>query len=363
MRIIIDARELRTSTGRYIERLLHYLQQIDNDNDYIVLLYPKDIEGWQPTNPRFLKVACPHKEFTFSEQVGMLRQLKQLNADLVHFGMIQQPVLYHGKTVTTMMDLTTARFRNPSKNAVGFWLKQQLYKWGIRWVAHKSQHIITISNYVKADLAQFAHVNPDKITTTHLAADPIIIEPEVVSGLEDSSFVLYVGRPQPHKNLERLVQAFVISQARHPDLRLVLVGKTDDNYRRLQAWSESRGIKNIAFTGFVSEGQLRWLYEHARVYVFPSLSEGFGLPGLEAMQYGLPVASSNATCLPEVYKNAALYFDPLDINDMAEKIQIILDDPKVAEELAAEALKLVKTYSWHRTAEQTLKIYKDILSK
>jgi len=144
---------------------------------------------------------------------------------------------------------------------------------------------------------------------------------------------------------------------------LVLVGKTDDNYRRLQAAVEQQGIKNVLFTGFVSEGQLRWLYEHARAYVFPSLSEGFGLPGLEAMAHGCPLLSSSATCLPEVYQNAALYFNPADIADIADKITALLDNPPLAQKLAVEGQELLNSYSWQRMAEQTLDVYRQALDQ
>ena len=107
MKIAIDARTLQTSTGRYIERLIHYLQKIDKKNDYIILLKPKDFDSWQPTNPRFQKIACPYKEYTFAEQIDFKKQLEKLKPDLVHFAMVQQPVWYHASpVVTTMQDLT-----------------------------------------------------------------------------------------------------------------------------------------------------------------------------------------------------------------------------------------------------------------
>lgn len=128
--IVIDARELRTTTGRYVERLLYYLQEVDTDRShrYTILLKPKDMDGWNPTSKRFIKVACPFKEFTFSEQTGLLWQIMRLHPDLVHFPMVQQPILYQGKVVTTMQDLTTLRFTNPSKNKLVFKVKQRVYK-------------------------------------------------------------------------------------------------------------------------------------------------------------------------------------------------------------------------------------------
>jgi glycosyltransferase involved in cell wall biosynthesis len=112
----------------------------------------------------------------------------------------------------------------------------------------------------------------------------------------------------------------------------------------------------------VSEGQLRWLYENCAAYVFPSLSEGFGLPGLEAMVHGAPVVSSNATCLPEVYGEAAHYFDPLDVDDIASKIGETLDNEALRSNLIKKGKEQAAKYSWRRTAEQTLEVYEKALN-
>lgn len=358
MKIAIDARELRTSTGRYIERLIHYLQQIDQTNHYVILLKPKDMDTWQPTNPNFTKVACPHKEFSFAEQIGLKKQLEELRVDLVHFGMVQQPVWYKASpVVTTMQDLTTLRFKNPDKNPLVFTLKQKVYAWVNKKVAKKSAHIITISEFVKRDLMAFTGVSPDKITVTLESADKLPTGSEPVAALTDTQFIMYVGRPTPHKNLRRLIDAFALLQQTHPDLVLALAGKKDGNYLRHEAYVKEQGVRNVVFTGFVSDQQLRWMYEHTAVYCFPSLSEGFGLPGLEAMLHGAPVASSTATCLPETHGQAAHYFDPYSVEDMARAIDDILIDDTLRQTLIAKGKAHVATFSWRRMAEQTLAVY------
>ncbi len=361
--IAIDARELRTTTGRYVERLLHYLQKIDHTHKYTILLKPKDIDGWMPTNSKFKKVACPYKEFTFSEQVDFLKQINSLKPDLVHFPMVQQPVLYKGKVVTTMQDLTGTRFTDPTKNWLIYKCKQLVYKWLNKRVARKSDALITPTEFVKQDVARFAHINSRKFTVTLEAADKIIEPTEPMKLLEHKDFIMYVGRPMPHKNLERLVEAFALLKETHFNLSLVLVGKLDANYRKLQRLVDIKGIAGVFFTDFVTEGELRWLYEHAKAYAFPSLSEGFGLPPLEAMSHGCPVVSSNATCLPEVLKEAAYYFDPLNVSEMAEKINDVLADPKLSQKLVVKGSLLVKDYSWERMARQTLDVYKTVLGE
>lgn len=354
---MIDARELRTSSGRYVERLLHYLQKVDMTNRYTVLLKPADIDGWLSSNPNFTSQATPYKEFTFGEQLGFRRQVKSLDADLVHFPFAQQPICYSRSAVTTIQDLTTLRFDNPDKNAFVFRIKQLVYAHVVKRAARKSLQLITPSRFVKDDIAQFAGVSPDKITVTYEAAEPIVDIAKAVPGLQDTKFIMYVGRPTPHKNLERLISAFQLLRAQHPDLHLVLAGKKDTNYRDIERQSH----ENVVFTGFVSEGELRWLYENCAAYVFPSLSEGFGLPGLEAMVHGAPVVSSNATCLPEVYGPAAHYFDPLDVQAIADAINEVLTNKVLRQSLIKAGHEQVARYSWRRMAEQTLDVYRKSL--
>ena len=362
-KIVIDARELNTSTGRYIERLLHYLQQVDTNmsHRYVVLLKPKDMDTWNPTSKRFTKAPCRYKEFGFGEQIGLAWQLYRLRPSIVHFGMVQQPILYFGKTVTTMHDLTTVRFNNPAKNKLVFKVKQFVYGVVNKIAARKSAVIITPSEFVKNDVAKYAHVNSRKIVVTYESADPIQHKPEALDELIDKQFLMYVGRPTPHKNLDRLVEAFVQLQAKRPELLLVLAGKKDLLYKRQERRVTRDNIEGVLFTDFVSEGQLRWLYENCAAYVFPSLSEGFGLPGLEAMTHGAAVVSSNATCLPEIYGDAAEYFDPRNVDDMTKKITKVLANESRRHDLIALGRKQVSKYSWQKTATQTLAVYQTVL--
>jgi glycosyltransferase involved in cell wall biosynthesis len=364
-RIVIDARELRTTTGRYVERLLENLQEVDTDlsHRYVVLLQPKDMDGWTPKSKRFSKQSCPYKEFTFAEQIGLGVQLYRLRPDLVHFGMTQQPIMYFGKVVTTMHDLTTLRFTNPAKNILVFKIKQWVYERVIRIVARKSAHLITPSEFVKDDIARFTHTNSRKITVTYEAGDSVAAAPAAIPELEGKQYIMYLGRPLPHKNLERLIEAFALLKQSRPELLLVLAGKKDVLYKRHEKSVKKRGLEDVIFTDFIPDSQLRWLFENCAAYIFPSLSEGFGLPALEAMNHGAPVVSSNATCLPEVYGEAAHYFDPRRVDDMAAKIAEVLDKPELRKELIRKGRKQAGKYSWRRMAEQTLSVYNNVLDR
>ncbi len=363
--IVIDARELRTSTGRYVERLLHYLQQLPSEHEFTVLLKPADMEGWTPTNLRFHKVACPHKEFTLDEQIGYLQQLNKIRTELgdalVHFCKPEQPILYKGKTVTTIHDLTTMRFINPDKQPLIFKLKQYVYRYVVKRAVRKAAAVIAISEYTRKDLLQFTRIDAAKVTVTLESTDVINTPTSPLKHLQKKQFIMYIGRPMAHKNLPRLIEAFALLRSSHPDLMLVLAGKKDANYQRIEGAIPSKLRPYVYFTDFVSEGELRWLYEHTAAYVFPSLSEGFGLPGLEAMLHGAPVVSSNATCLPEIYGDAAHYFDPLDVTAMADAINEVLTDNTLRARLMSAGCEKASEYSWWRMAEQTLAVYEQAL--
>jgi len=370
--IVIDARIRRASTGRYVDRLVEHLQAIDSTNRYTILTQPDD--PWQPTAQNFSKVTAPYAQFSLNpiDQPRFSKQLRQLKPDLVHFPMNQQPILYNGAVVTSTMDLTMLRFTRPGKTPLPiFWIKMLAYRF-LFWVSvKKSAAIITITEFVKNDLEEHYPHAKGKVTVTYCASEPPLpgdpVFPEILKTtfhLPPSAFqfLLHVGSPFPHKNIERLIEAFEILLTDQPDLKLVLAGKKEHYFEQLQKQidaSPARG--NIIVTGFISDAELKWLYENTETYVLPSLSEGFGLPGLEAMVHGAPVVSSNATCLPEVYGDAAHYFDPLNVDDMANKIGEVIGNEKLRKDLIAKGHKQSAKYSWHRMAEQTLDVYEAVL--
>lgn len=364
--ILIDARESGTSTGRYIDKLIEHIHAAAPD-DYRFTVATKShrVAALAKIAPNFDVQAADFKEFTFmQEQVKFNNWLKRQNADLVHFGKDHQPLLYTGAHVTTMHDLTTMRFTNPDKPFISYKAKQMVYKQLVKRVAQTSNHIITPTQFVKDDIITYTGVPEHKITVTHEAADAITEKPKPVPGVRQGQFIMYVGRPTPHKNLPRLIEAFKnLQQGAFPDLQLVLAGKLDNNYKALRQKTENEQIANIIYTDFITDGQLRWLYEQCAAYIFPSLSEGFGLPAVEAMKHGAPVVSSNATCLPEVCADAAEYFDPLNIDDMAETINKVLSDSQTRQDLIAAGYKRARDFSWQTMAQQTLDIYRETLAK
>jgi glycosyltransferase involved in cell wall biosynthesis len=357
-RIVIDARIINSSTGRYVERLITYLQNIDRENDYVVLVPKKDKDYWKPTTPNFSVETTDYKNYSLGEQVGFCKQLYELDADLVHFCMPQQPVVYTKPHVTTIHDMTLLKTYNSDKNWLVYHLKQLVGRVLFYVIGHTSKHIITPSEFTKKEYVAHSGISAEKVTVTYEAADALSTNPVQPKRVKKGSkFLLYVGQQSDYKNVRRLMQAHQTLRAERPDLELVLVGSLNEAAKRNQRWAEGKGLQGIVFTGFVSDDELAWLYQNCRSYVFPSLMEGFGLPGLEAMMHGAPVASSSATCLPEVYGEAAKYFDPTSVSDMAGTIAEIIDNENVRRELIEKGKVQAAKYSWKRMAEQTKAVY------
>lgn len=359
--IAIDARIINSSTGTYVERLLTYLQEVDTVNQYSVIVPFKDINYWHPTSANFKVITADYKNYSLSEQIGFKHFLDKLKPDLVHFCMPQQPILYKGKHVTTFHDLTLLQTYNSDKNWLVFHLKQQVGKFVFKSVAKSSQHIITPTKFTKSELVKFAGISPDKITVTYEAADAFVDQLEPYNH-PFNRYILYVGQQSDYKNIRRLGDAHQKLLSKYPDLGLILVGKKNASIISNEKYFTDKKYRNILFTDFIPNSQRDWLYTNTAAYIFPSLMEGFGLPGLEAMGYGAPVISSSATCLPEVYGDAALYFDPLNTDDMASAINQVLSDDHLRNDLINKGREQIKKYSWKRMAKLTHQVYLDSMS-
>ncbi|HEX6462234.1 MAG TPA: glycosyltransferase family 1 protein [Candidatus Saccharimonadales bacterium] len=360
--IVIDGRIISSGTGNYIKQLITHLEQLNSPHEFTVLVRASDEHYWQPTKKNFNVRVADFADYSFSEQLAFKRFLDELQPDLVHFCMPQQPVLYKGKTVTTIHDLILIRItETDDMNAFVFHIKQNVFRWLLRKVAHKSTHIITPSEFTKQDLIDFSGIPHEKVTVTHEAAGILLDKEQPIKIFENKRFIMYQGRAEPYKNNRGLIKAHQQLLQKFPDLELVVVGKKDAFRTADELWAFEQGYKNITFTGFVSDAQSTWLYRHCEAYVCPSFMEGFGFPALEAMTAGAAVVSSDATSLPEVCGDAALYFDAHNTEDMASKIEKVLTDDSLKKSLRKKGPLRAKQFSWRRMAEQTLAVYNQAL--
>lgn len=361
MHIVIDARIINSSTGTYVERLLTYLEKIDQNNQYTVLVRKADQNYWKPTNNNFIIKIADFANYSFSEQTKFKSLLEQLRPDLVHFCMPQQPILYHGKSVTTIHDLTLLKTYNSDKNWLIYHLKQLIGRFVFLSAAKKNKYIITPSQYTKDELIKFSKIDGSKVSVIYESAEPARIDATTPYKQPFSAYILYVGQQSDYKNIPRLAEAHQILLNKYPDLGLILVGRINKAAQKNKDYFNSKDYKNILFTDFISNEQRNWLYQNAKAYIFPSLMEGFGLPGLEAMAYGLPVISSNLTCLPEIYGDAAIYFDAYSPKDMADKIDSLLSDKSLQQQMVTKGFARLSQYSWLKMAQETLAVYNKAL--
>jgi len=377
MRIGIDARLFGPRTaggglGRYIQQLVTHLQQIDSENEYVLFLRKSNWDEFAE-GPRFKKIMADYQWYSLEEQIKMPQKIKEAKVDLMHFPHFNVPLMVKEPFVVTIHDLILLEHPTTRATTLGplkYKLKHAGYKRVIGHALKKSKAIIVPSNYIKESILKyFPKADPEKIKVIYEGLSRLSTE-EQANPEKDKEFLqkhnirqpflLYVGNSYPHKNLEALARTFKAVLGAKPDVQLVLVGQKNYFSERLQNDVSQLGLRipeQVNFTGYIEDADLAKLYRTARLYVFPSLSEGFGLPPLEAMSHDLPVASSNASCLPEVLGPAAIYFDPRDENEMARVIFEGLDNNALRQTLIQAGRQQTQKYSWQKMAKEILDIY------
>lgn len=373
MRIGIDARffgPVGKGLGRYTERLIENLERLGVEHEFIVFLRKENFDAYRPASPKFRKVLADFPWYSLSEQLRFPPLIRRERIDLMHFPHFNVPVLTPCPFVVTIHDLILLRYPTRRASTLGaamYWLKYAAYRLTIAHAAWRARRIVTVSECTKRDIVKSLRVDPKRVEVTYEAADGVEAGQMTIPGafrLEDRGIVkpyfLYVGNAYPHKNLERLLSVFVRLRKEGLPCQLVLVGKLDYFYARLKEEAGRLGLLAdgaAVFYGFAEESELAELYRQARVYVFPSLLEGFGLPPLEAMRYGTPVAAAGSSCLPEILDDAAVYFDPEDEDDMAKALRAIFEDEALRATLAERGRRRVERFSWRECAERTYGIY------
>lgn len=342
MRIGIDARLIEeTGVGRYIRNLITELGKLDKTNEYVVFLRKKSFDrklpdGWEK------RLADVHWH-TVSEQFVMPKLFSEAYLDLVHIPYHNPSIFYSGRMVVTIHDLTILHFDTGKATTLPlgmYKLKRLGYLTELIVGLKKAKSIIAVSKSTKQEIVDHFHIDPKKIIVTHEAAD---IEKGNGKRIIDGEYILYVGNAYPHKNVETLLHSW--------NGKIVLA--TPDDYFSKKLPTRD----NVVMFGPANAKELSNLYTYASALVFPSLMEGFGLPGLEAMMIGTPVVCSDIPVFREIYGDAAYMFDPNDPNDMQQKIQEVLTNKTLRSELIEKGKRQANKYSWRKMAEQTLKIY------
>lgn len=376
-RVVIDARMWgveHTGIGRYLANLLEAIrEEREKGWEFSLLIRKKERERISSLLGRgfdFIPVEAPH--YSLREQGEIPLILSRLKPDLVHFPHFNIPVFSFYPFVVTIHDLVKHFFRGretTTRTPFLYWPRYGFYRFIVWWAVKRARLVIVPTRWWQKRLGEIYPGTKNKIFFIHEGVDPFFLKKEKGGRekanqirkkyhLEGKRFIIYTGNLYPHKNVDRLVAA--VSDLKE-DLFLALAGREGVFHQRLK--KKFPHCRKLIFLGFVPDRELKLLYQEAVCLVQPSLMEGFGLTGLEAMACGCPVVSSRASCLPEVYGSAAVYFDPFSENDIKEKIRIILKDSKLRAKMRKRGYQRVKKFSWRKAARETLAVYQAALAR
>ncbi len=367
MRIGIDARKLHDfGIGTYIRNLLRELARLDQSTEFVLLCRPEDVAVVRELGENFRPVIERAGNYSIAEQFKVPLALRREGVTLFHAPHYVLPPLVHCRSVVTIHDCIHLMFPQylPNRLAVHY------ARGSMARAAKHATRVLTVSESSKTDIMRFFGTDPSKIDVIYNAFDERFgIEPreeDVVRVREryqlHDEFVLYAGNVKPHKNLERLIDAFHLVRSRGLDhLKLVMIGDDISKYASLRrAVHHYQLHKYVRFLGYLPEETLAVMYRLAGVFVFPSLYEGFGLPPLEAMISGTPVVTSNVSSLPEVAGDAAQLVDPYDPEAIADGIYRVLTDVDLRRDLRRKGLVRARQFSWESSVRRVREIYGEV---
>ena len=353
----------------YASELLHSLSQIDQQEEFTVFVNQESSNWPLPKAPNFTRVVCPvsatsrSRRYIF-EQLRLATLLKEYRIDILHSLSYVTPLSVPCRSVVSIYDIV---YDYPA--AIPF-AKKQVLRLFVAASAQRSDHILTISEASRHQIVSRLHVQPEKVTVTLLApktrklADerkwPSLVRRLGIRG----KYLLAFSSLSPSKNIPMLLQAFArLPAGLAENMQVVVVGHQPQRGTLLREVTDSLGLRDrVVFPGYLSDDDLSLVLKHATVFVFPSLYEGFGIPLLEAMVAGVPVACSDATCLPEVAGDAALLFDPHSPEELVMALKQLLTNPALRDELVSKGYLNLERFSWKTTAEKTLEVHRRVAS-
>lgn len=361
-KIGIDCRMIGESgIGRYIYNLVKNFALIDKNNFYYLFVLNKEALDFElPKN--FTLVEAPYIWHSFREQTDFLSLLNSFNLDLFHSPHPNMPYFYKGQFILTIHDLTMLKEVTGRASTYLFpvyFIKWFVFKIMLERAAKRAKKIITVSNYVKDDIVKNLKVSESKIEVIYNGVSETITKknPEEIEKITNKykiskPYLFYVGNAYPHKNLEKLISAFTIFNKEHK-YNLVLGGKEDFFYKRLK--KDFGELPELLFLGELTDYEISCLYSGSTSFVYPSISEGFGIQIVEAIKCEARIMCSDNTSFPEIAGDYAFYFDPYSIESLVTCFKANLATEYKSK--LSEALERLKIFDWKISAQKHYELY------
>ncbi|MBZ5613753.1 MAG: glycosyltransferase family 4 protein [Acidobacteriia bacterium] len=374
MKVAIDIRRMTEfGVGTYIRNVVRTLARLDRDSKYFLIGSPAKVAECGALPPNFHAVALDARDDTLKGNLDFRAIVKRLECDVVHIPhLFWIPRGLSCPYVLTVHDLLEHMYG--SRNASS--LRRTLHFYLTRRVLRKAARVIAVSQFTRNEIEKLLAIPDDRIEVVYNAIDERFLrghasaaDRELIAQryLVNYPFILYAGAIRPHKNVVRIIEAFsalkseLQKEQQFPDLKLIIIGDDLSSHPRLRRTVVRSGVQNdVRFLGFVPIEVLRIFYDVAKVFVFPSLYEGFGLPPLEAMAHGTPVVTSNTSSLPEVAGNAALLVNPENVFEIRRALQRVLLDPALRERMKQRGYEQAQRFSWTNSVARILEIYREV---
>ncbi len=374
MRVAIDIRPIRDfGVGTYIRNVVRILGRIDQESEYLLLGTRDRVRevGHLPDNFRVVPFSAD--ESTARGYFGFRQVLRHYRCDLVHIPhLLWTPLQLPCPYVVTVHDVLDFMYR--AQNGGG--MRRALHRYCTQLVLNGAARILAVSQFTKKDIQRLFGIPDSKVEVVYNAIDERFREGhasqadrEFIAERYQTNypFILYAGRISPHKNVIRIIEAFsalkteLDKEGKLPDLKLIIIGDEVSRHPDLRRAVIKSGVQNdVRFLGFVPIEVLRTFYDVAKVFVFPSLYEGFGLPPLEAMAHGTPVVTSNTSSLPEVVGNGAVLVNPENVFEIMRAIHHVLVDQPMRDKLKERGYEQVQRFSWEDSVQRILRVYREV---
>jgi glycosyltransferase involved in cell wall biosynthesis len=374
VKVAIDIRRMTEfGVGTYIRNVVRTLAHLDRESKYFLVGSPAKVAECGALPPNFHAVALDGRDDTLKGNLAFRAIVQRLECDLVHIPhLFWMPRGLGCPYVLTVHDLLEHMYGSRDLSS----LRRNMHFFLTRRVLRKAARVIAVSQFTKNEIEKLLAIPNARIEVVYNAIDERFLrghsteaDRELIAQryLVNYPFILYAGAIRPHKNVVRIIEAFsalkseLQKEQQYPDLKLIIIGDDLSSHPRLRRTVVRGCVQNdVRFLGFVPIEVLRIFYDVAKVFVFPSLYEGFGLPPLEAMAHGTPVVTSNTSSLPEVAGNAALLVNPENVFEIRRGLQRALLDVPLRERMKQRGYEQAQRFSWTSSVSRILEIYREV---